>query len=78
MKLPACIPPPIEFDEGIFALLLSGETTSQRMMFFSEVLLQLQRDGKWLSDFLRVKLNINVSSQVWFIVTADLLEERNR
>lgn len=30
---------------------------------------------KWLWYGLRIKLNVNISSQVWFIIAADLKEE---
>lgn len=29
VKLPACVPPPIELEQGLFTLLLSGQTTQR-------------------------------------------------
>lgn len=66
VELPACVPPAIELDEGLFTLLLS-EHTGQHETYpnaFERAL--------WQFEGLRFKLNINVSSQVWFMIAADL------
>lgn len=34
VKLPACVPPPIELEQGLFTLLLSGPTTRTKNQEF--------------------------------------------
>lgn len=69
VKLPACVPPAIELDEGLFALLLSGHTKEHET--YPDAALTFERALQQCVG-LRFKLNVNISSQVWFMIAADL------
>lgn len=83
VKLPACIPPPIELEQGLFTLLLSGPTTQRHEDKESRVSSK-NSEIVWLlfiwylrtCKSLRVKLDVNVSSQMWFIIAADLKNKK--
>lgn len=87
MKLPASVPPPIELNDGLFTLLLSGQTTERQEDKEQRDLsknpntaqfINLKKVMERLSEGLRVKLNVNISSQVWFVIAADLKKERHQ
>lgn len=69
VKLPACVPPAIELDEGLFALLLSGHTKQHES--YPDAVLTFERAVQQCVG-LRFKLNVNISSQVWFMIATDL------
>lgn len=69
VKLPARVPPAVKLDEGLFALLLSGHTKQHET--YPDAVLKFERALRQCVG-LRFKLNINISSQVWFMIAADL------